>query len=75
MSRRAEPPALILASRRSRRRRFCFWAADSPDVLSWLSILNFERKEKGAFEMGVRKRENEGEELVEMIIRMVGRCG
>lgn len=46
LSRRAEPPALILASRRSRRRRTCFWAADSPDVLSKFSILNFETKKK-----------------------------
>ena len=29
-SRRADPPALILASRRSRRIRACLWAASSP---------------------------------------------
>lgn len=66
LSRRAEPPALILASRRSRRRRFCFWAADSPDVLSWFSILNFGRK-KRASAMGGKK-ENEGGELAEIMV-------
>lgn len=29
LSRRDEPPALILASRRSRRMRACFWVGDS----------------------------------------------
>ena len=38
LSRRADPPALILASRRSRRRRICFWAGDSSDVFSGFSI-------------------------------------
>lgn len=31
-SRRDEPPALILASRRSRRMRACFWVGDSSRV-------------------------------------------
>lgn len=32
LSRRDEPPALILASRRSRRMRACFWVEDSSRV-------------------------------------------
>lgn len=32
LSRRAEPPSLILASRRSRRRRAARWAGDSSGV-------------------------------------------
>jgi hypothetical protein len=35
LSRRAEPPSLILASRRSRRRREARWAGDSSGVDIW----------------------------------------
>lgn len=51
-SRRAEPPALILASRRSRRRRICFWAGDSPDSLSGFSILSEKKLLHGGRENG-----------------------
>lgn len=41
LSNRAEPPALILASRRSRRMRACLWElVSSPEVCIWgLSIM------------------------------------
>lgn len=32
LSRRDDPPALILASRRSRRMRACFWVGDSSRI-------------------------------------------
>jgi len=41
-SNRAEPPALSLAARRSRRRRACFWTEDSPESIlgGWVSGLD-----------------------------------